>query len=173
MVGSRSLFSAVMVVAAVCCLGGPRSVEPATTMVYTPAFGCVGMTHKIFSPSQANPTVYVKIYKVLTAVQTCSTVMMNSAFCNPGVPAPTGTLAAQAFGAQITMMPSCAWNCTGACGATVSTTGPGDGLPVELMEFSIEDETASAVEVEGGGDKGTDGEARDEAVEAPRAAAPH
>ena len=46
-------------------------------------------------------------------------------------------LIAMAMGAQITMNPSCSWNCVG-CG-TIITNGALNGLPVELLDFSVDD----------------------------------
>ena len=102
---------------------------------------CIANTLKIFSPNMTSPTVAVVVAKFLTGLRVCNTVAMNNAFCNPGSAAPTFTLAASAMGTQITMMPSCQWACTGC--ANVTTTSSGDGLPVELMGFGIEEEVLS------------------------------
>ena len=79
-------------------------------------------------------TTLIIVDKTLSAATTCTLTMMNASFCFPSyAPANTAVLVASAFTA--TANPSCAWTC--GCGSV--TTDGSDGLPVELMEFSIDD----------------------------------
>jgi hypothetical protein len=83
------------------------------------------------------------VYKILNGPYNCGTTMMNALFCNPT--AMTGTSFLHASAMAATMNPSCAWTCTGTGGGTCATVtiDVNDGLPVELMEFSVEDEGVS------------------------------
>lgn len=77
----------------------------------------------------------IVVYKTLTMITNCATTMMNALACFPGsAPAAANILSASANTA--TANPSCAWSC--GCG-TVTISGA-DGLPVELMEFSVDGE---------------------------------
>ena len=75
--------------------------------------------------------------KVLSTAANCSLTMTMAASCNPVGPSVTASLFASAHtSTTATMSVSCGWNC--GCGAvTIDGT---DGLPVELMDFGIEDE---------------------------------
>ena len=97
---------------------------------------CVVMT--TYAPVSIPPTISVT--KVLSAAGMCTrTMQMNNLGCFPTVPGMTTAflIAGASTGAT---NPSCGWLCT--CGGvpTNISTGPGDGLPVELMDFSIEGE---------------------------------
>ena len=123
--------AAILVLAAV--LAQPAAVEAqcmvAGAMVGT--YTSMGTTTKTY------------VLKYLNGTYNCSlTNMMNVDDCNASPSANTMTLSAVAFNAATN--PSCAWNCTGGCGTV--TIGISDGLPVELMEFSVEDETARDAE---------------------------
>lgn len=125
-----------------CLLSGtlvPQDVKAQITMstITNPPTACVGSVMNYFVPSKTMPTATVGILKVLTVSRVCGTVTTNSAFCNPGFPANTMILGASAMGAQISMSPSCSWACAGC--ANISTDGS-DDLPIELMDFGIDEE---------------------------------
>lgn len=67
---------------------------------------------------------------------------MNGATCFPNAVANAMTWSAMA-NAMTAVSPSCTWNCvlTTVCILTIDAS---DGLPVELMEFSVEPEVGSA-----------------------------
>ena len=87
---------------------------------------------------------YVTVRKYLTAPANCVRApVVNASFCQPNITAPPPgplvvTLSANAHTGN-TASPYCAWTCT--CGTALN---PGvridgsDGLPVELMDFSVE-----------------------------------
>lgn len=88
---------------------------------------------------------YKTVRKYLTAPANCVRAMtVNASFCFPATTMPPPgplvmTLTANANTAM-TVSPTCAWTCT--CGTAMApgiTIGPSDGLPVELMDFAIED----------------------------------
>jgi len=71
------------------------------------------------------------VFKYLTTTYTCGVSMsMNVINCGGGVA--TSILSATAF--TTATNPSCGFDC-GACSETIDTS---DGLPVELMDFSVE-----------------------------------
>ena len=119
-----------------------RSQETVTIMEPTTSIPtvCINTIVRYFDPNMTSPTAQVAITKYLDASRICTWQMSNNAdLCNPGMlvgATNTDRLIASAFGANISMMPSCQWNCAG-CGA-ITTDGSTDGLPVELMEFSVE-----------------------------------
>jgi len=85
---------------------------------------------------------YIYVVKTLSMAQVCELTAFNNAFaCFPGGQFPpvigvtdnTSAVTASAF--TTATMPYCRWNC--GCG-TVEINGPNDGLPVELMGFSID-----------------------------------
>lgn len=95
----------------------------------------------------------ILVTKSLSASAVCTlTGGMNIVGCVPSGAATTSVLMAGATTGAAT--PSCAWTC--ACGAVVIDGS--DGLPVELMDFGIEDESedvgaeeeSEPVEEEGG-----------------------
>ena len=132
--------------------------NPSTCTITAPANACLNSIKKGFFPNFMNPTATVYIFKYLAASQSCDLAApANSAFCNPASLQSVSRVDASAFGAQIANSPSCSWTCPGACG--MIATGPGDGLPVELMEFSVEDETANGSAAESG-EETEDDEAR-------------
>ncbi|MEM7353253.1 MAG: hypothetical protein AAF657_20830 [Acidobacteriota bacterium] len=75
------------------------------------------------------------VVKVLTSSTTCTRTLTNAASCDPTGPTSTANLFASAMTSTVaTTMVACGWNC--GCGqVTIDET---DGLPVELMSFSIE-----------------------------------
>jgi len=83
---------------------------------------------------------YVYINKTLSASQICQLTAFNNVFrCDPGGEPPVlfvsntvNDLTASAY--TIATNPFCRWDC--ACGEV--EIGPDDGLPVELMGFSVE-----------------------------------
>lgn len=118
----------------------PDRAQATTTVTINPApTTCVQSIMKFYDPNMTAPMT-IAIFKYLAAAQQCQTTMMNSAFCFPNTMLAAGmTLQATAAGASghLGMNPSCAWNCTGACGNAVSITGSQDGLPVELLDFKV------------------------------------
>ncbi len=131
-----------LLILAACGLGNPQAVSAQETNTYTTGIPtpCVNTIVRYFNPNMAAPA-QVAITKYLDTTRTCTWQMSNNAdLCNPGSLAgatSTSRLIASAFGANITLMPSCQWNCAG-CG-TINTNGATDGLPVELMDFYIEE----------------------------------
>lgn len=78
------------------------------------------------------PTLII-VSKTLATADQCTLTMMNASFCFPSyTPATTAQLVASALTA--TTNPSCGWVC--GCGSV--TIDGSDGLPVELMGFSVE-----------------------------------
>jgi hypothetical protein len=134
MIARRVLFSLLTVLLVAGLLGQPAPLEAQCSVVSTSAmtFGTV-----------------MVVYKILNAPYNCGTTMMNALFCNPTAMTNTSFLHASALAA--TMTPSCAWVCTGTGGGTCATVtiDGNDGLPVELMEFSVEDEEVAEAEGEG------------------------
>jgi hypothetical protein len=78
------------------------------------------------------------VTKTLSAPYQCTLTMMNADFCFPGyAPVITAQLVASAYTA--TVNPTCAWACACGTGAPPHVAIDGsDGLPVELMDFSVE-----------------------------------
>ena len=118
---------------------GPVRAQTSTVTINPAPTACLNSIVKYYVPNMTTPMTIAIFKRLSVTMQVCNTTMMNSAFCNPGVAAATNTLAASVFTmfGQIGMNPSCAWNCTGACGNTISTTGSQDGLPVELLDFKV------------------------------------
>ncbi len=85
--------------------------------------------------SSTPPTIFV--FKTLSTVVNCAlTMSMNVLGCFPTAGTSTSILSASASTAATN--PSCAWACD--CGGV--TIDSSNGLPVELMEFSVETESA-------------------------------
>lgn len=123
--------SAILVL--VCIYGAKAGGVTYTTMNTTNA--CIAQTTKSYIPNKTSPT-FVGIIKALTGMPACTTTpSANNATCGETLPT---ALFATAIGPQITMSPSCVWNCGGCLGGTIAISGA-DGLPVELLEFSIDD----------------------------------
>ncbi len=77
--------------------------------------------------------------KILSSAEQCTlTMQMNMIDCDPNPSASTSFLSGAAFTTAVS--PTCAWAC--ACG-TVTITNV--DLPVELMEFSVEDNQDSGL----------------------------
>ena len=88
-----------------------------------------------FSTSIGGGTTYNYVVKYLSSSYVCNlTMSMNVIACNPSAAATRSLLSASALTASTN--PSCGWSC--GCGPVVIDST--DGLPVELMGFSIEAE---------------------------------
>ena len=84
--------------------------------------------------SMGMPTNFV--VKTLSSSYLCTlTMSMNVIGCNPAGTAVSAYLTATAF--PSVGPASCGWTC--ACGQ-ITIDGPSDGLPVELLDFSVEGE---------------------------------
>ena len=111
------------------------------TTVANTTNACINSTYKSYTPNIMSPTsILIDRRVTFNPTAVCTTAVMNNANC--GRDAGSMLLIASAAGAQITMSPSCSWNC-GGCGTIV--TDRNIGLPVELMEFSVGSDN-SAVE---------------------------
>ncbi len=95
------------------------------------------MSYLTFAPM----TVFIT--KTLSAPASCMTTAMNAFGCFPGsMFFNQAQLNATALSG--TVGPFCNWSCTCGTGAPPHvTTGPADGLPVELMDFAVEDDVAA------------------------------
>ena len=82
---------------------------------------------------------YTEVMKTLNAAYLCSSIgNMNVSLCAPvGAMIRTMLTASASVGA---ISPSCMFTCTGGTACAPITIDGSDGLPVELMEFSIEGE---------------------------------
>lgn len=115
-------------------------MEPTTSI----PSACVMTIMRTGIPNTMSPTSYINIEKTLDMSRVCtwqSSTGMAGGICNPGMAAGatnTGMLIASAIGTDLSMNPGCVWQCAG-CGM-ITTTAAKDGLPVELMDFSIQDE---------------------------------
>jgi len=109
----------------ICLFVLPAQVGSQCNVTMTNSFPTLSPTIMIFTKTLSAPTV-------------CMTTGMNAAFCFPGAaPFATNMLYASAFSG--TANPFCNWSC--GCGvgpAPHVTINSSDGLPVELMDFSIE-----------------------------------
>lgn len=87
------------------------------------------------------PTMVVN--KQLSAPALCVSTGMNAQTCYPGPVAMTLTVLTAAANVTATVSPYCNWDCNCGTGAPphVITDGS-DGLPVELMEFSVSQDDA-------------------------------
>ncbi len=156
----KSLSWPVLMLVAACWLGSPVAVSSQDSTTYTAGpftNACIMSIYKYWKPNRTNPSQTVYIAKRLDMARACSTLVPGmNAFCNPGslAPHPTNTmvLAGSAFNSDITMNPTCSWTCTG-CGA-IPISAASDGLPVELMDFSVEDDVAAVGGEEAGDDAG-------------------
>ncbi len=149
MTALKVLSRPALLLAALATMGGlaRTGVSEAQVMTTTITTGittaCVVSIVKVGFPDLTSPTSYVYIDKFLDMTRSCSFVTSNNAaLCNPGVTLPTNRLIASVTGPNINMNPSCSWSCTG-CGAIV-TNAADDGLPVELMDFGVDDADAAA-----------------------------
>lgn len=112
-----------------CVLCSPARAQSTVTNPATTA--CVSSIMKYYFPNMAGPTAITIVKNLTGGAPACSVAGSASATCNAaGMTAVTGS----ATGAQITGSPTCSFNC-GACGTITIDTA--DGLPVELMEFSV------------------------------------
>jgi hypothetical protein len=108
-----------------------QDMTTATNTTNTTNTKCVQSTYKFYSPNHTSPT-FVYIRKSLApGVSSCVVGTMINAICNN---ASMGPLVATAGFPSAS--PSCSWSC--ALGCTIVTDGSSDGLPVELMGFSVE-----------------------------------
>lgn len=78
------------------------------------------------------------VYKILSAAAFCQSTAMNAVFCSPTAGGNTTTfLLANAM--SMTVNPYCHWDCGCGTGSPPDIVIDGnDGLPVELMDFSVE-----------------------------------
>ena len=119
-----------------------------TTTIVNTTNACINSTFKSYSPYKTNPTAILIDRRItFNPVTGCVTAGSNNANCNRD--GGSMLLGAAASGMEITMNPSCSWDCAGAGCGTI-TTGTADGLPVELMEFSVGQVSMEAVNGEGG-----------------------
>jgi len=83
------------------------------------------------------PTLIVT--KQLSGIAFCNLVGQNALACFPGtgVPMSTAILAASA-NPSATVNPFCSWTCSCGTGAFAVVTDGSDGLPIELMDFTVE-----------------------------------
>ncbi len=66
----------------------------------------------------------------------------NGTVCNPASAAATFILAATQTNAAFQSSAFCSWNCTNGTGSATCRINLSDGLPIELMEFSVESSKA-------------------------------
>ncbi len=131
MATTKSRFWIVPMLILICSLCSSESVEAQ----------CVVTNTSIDMPG----TITTVVTKSLSAATNCTSVptQMNAVDCNPGAGgASTDYLTADAMAA--TMNPRCVWVC--GCGTTMNpgvTIDASDGLPVELMDFAVEDDVAA------------------------------
>ena len=79
------------------------------------------------------------ITKTLAGSFACMTTTMTANNCFPGPAFAPGSMLYASAMTMATMNPFCNWSCTCGVGpAPHVTINSGDGLPVELMDFSIE-----------------------------------
>jgi len=96
---------------------------------------CVTTNVYVGSATAPGPP-YNFVIKYMSAPGSCTlTMTMNARNCNPGT-AGFSTSLLWAYANTTAVSPSCQWACD--CGTV--TTDSSDGLPVELMSFSVEDE---------------------------------
>ena len=139
--------SLVLLVLAGCLLTGLHSASSQTyTYSGTEApTSCVDTIFKAFIPNKASPTL-ISIRKVLDVPHACKTVGANNASCRTLAKkfGAATRLVASATSNQIGLSPSCQWTCAD-CGI-ISITSAGDDLPIELMDFTINDHVGSTGE---------------------------
>ena len=113
-------------------------ILPSLVLVFAFLFVQPGSVKSQCSVASTSATVMgnaFSVLKILSAAENCSPTVVNAMTCSPTMATTTTGLFARATTMSVaTTMVSCAWNC--GCG-TVTTT-EADGLPVELMDFSIE-----------------------------------
>ena len=108
---------------------------------------------------------YIHVSKTFPASHSCYlTMYMNVFACFPGGQTPTGPMTGtpavnviflQASAFTTATNPSCGWMCSG-CGAVLIDGG--NGLPVELMEFSVEEaDSAGGADESGNGTETAEG----------------
>lgn len=105
-------------------VGQPPATEAQCAVIST--------TQTSFSPTMA-------VTKQLSGIATCNLVGNNALACFPGLggPVPTSFLIASA-NPSATMNPFCSWTCSCGSGSFSLMIDGSDGLPVELMDFSVE-----------------------------------
>lgn len=137
---NRGVTVVLTLAVALCTLWSPAPATSQVTMstIMTAPTPCVRSVMKTWSPNRTSPTVRVHIIKVLSSPVLCTFDFRNSASCIPSATGITGNLLASAIGAAVTMNTGCAWACYCPSRTPITTSGPNDGLPVELMDFSIE-----------------------------------
>ncbi len=105
------------------------------------------------TPGFTSPS-FIQIYKTLSMAGDCVTTMSNAFGCGRAPAASMATMLIASALPMSTMNPYCNWVCDCGAGYTAESisTGPADGLPVELMDFSIDDEDATGSLDTGGED---------------------
>ena len=137
-----------MGMAVICMLVLPvQSWSTATTYMYysnpaTVTTACVNKIRIARGLLHHPDHSFVLITKYLTAPKACTAGTPAGGMCSTAgnniLYASVATSTAAGFG-------GCNWNCGGTCGGNGTgtiTTNQSDGLPVELMEFSVDDEHA-------------------------------
>ena len=93
-----------------------------------------------FPPAQPSSII---INKFLTTSAFCTPGADNAFICRPSAAMSTLTLRAQAY-PGVTNNPVCSWTCSCDGGPDTVVIDGGDGLPVELMDFTVEVEPQEA-----------------------------
>lgn len=102
------------------------------------------------------PSAYIVVRRVLNASYVCQNVAANNQRgCYPTAAQVSAyqTLTASAY--TTATNPSCQWQCACATQSPTFTTGTENGLPVELMDFAVEEDVASGTVGESGEDAGS------------------
>jgi hypothetical protein len=115
----------------------PATSQSISTIMSAPT-PCVMSIYKMWNPNRTTP-FFVQIKKILEATCICVPGPGRSAACLPAF-GTARTLTAGIFGFLDPVSPSCSWSCVGCYGDHWMniTIDANDGLPVELMDFSIE-----------------------------------
>ena len=124
-----------------CLLAGPQGLEAQCGVT----MGCI-VTNKTtyFYPDATSPT-FIRISKMLNpAAVNCPDPAMNAYGCGE-VPGNANATKLVASALTATVAPFCNWVCNCGAGCTsqsISINSQDDGLPVELMDFEIENTEA-------------------------------
>ena len=130
----NALLLSLLVFAPVFGLSTKALGQDVSTIVNT-TNACINSTYRSWTPNMAAPmSILIDRRVTFNPLTLCTTAMSNNAGCarDGGTPM---LLIATAVGTQLTMNPSCSWNC-GVCG-TIVTNGANNGLPVELLDFQV------------------------------------
>ena len=124
-----SRFWLVPVLALVCLCAQPVAVQAQ----------CVTTGGVMVSTPGANTMI---AYYNLTAPGMCMSVAANNAACFPASTNQTTTFLSASAMTPVTN-PSCSWTCNCGTGTQNFSIDSSDGLPVELMDFEVEDDESS------------------------------